>query len=88
MSIPSTICHVRLPELRKGQSGVVIDVQSSFSLPIAAIRRLIELGFVVGERVRILAEAFPYRDPIAVRIGDTNFALRRNEANAIWVIPD
>jgi ferrous iron transport protein A len=48
-------------------------------------RRLLELGFVSGERVEILAEARPGRDPFVVRIGYTTLALRRREAENIWV---
>jgi len=79
---------ISLFDLRKGQSGVVSEINADSSLPAEVIRRLIELGFVVGERVRVLAEMFPYRDPIAVCVGNTQFALRQQEAKAIWVMPD
>lgn len=49
--------------------------------------RLLELGFAPGEKVRVVAEAFPRRDPIAVRLGNTTFALRRHEAAMIHVTP-
>lgn len=42
--------------------------------------RLIEIGFVPGERVRVVAHGHPGREPIAVRLGHTTFALRRHEA--------
>jgi ferrous iron transport protein A len=48
--------------------------------------RLLELGFVQGESVRIVAQGFPGREPIAVRIGSTTFALRRFEAERILVL--
>jgi ferrous iron transport protein A len=48
--------------------------------------RLLELGFVQGEPVRIVAHGFPGREPIAVRIGSTTFALRRFEAERILVV--
>ena len=48
-------------------------------------RRLLEFGFVAGERVEILAEARPGRDPFVVRVGSTTFALRRDEARSVWV---
>lgn len=51
------------------------------------VLRLMELGFVPGERVRIVAEAKPGRDPLAVRVGHTTFALRRYEAAFIRVTP-
>jgi ferrous iron transport protein A len=48
-------------------------------------RRLMELGFVAGEHIEILAEARPGRDPFVVRIGTTTFALRRHEVETVWV---
>lgn len=47
--------------------------------------RLLELGFVEGEVVRVVAHGFPGREPIAVRIGNTTFALRRLEADHVLV---
>jgi ferrous iron transport protein A len=48
--------------------------------------RLAELGFLPGERVRVLARAV-FGDPIAVRTGSGTFALRRFEAACITVEP-
>jgi ferrous iron transport protein A len=48
--------------------------------------RLLELGFVEGEVLRVIAHGFPGNEPIAVRIGNTTFALRRFEADHILVI--
>jgi ferrous iron transport protein A len=54
--------------------------------------RLIEIGFVQGERLRVLAFGQPGNDPIGVRIGgrggSSTFALRRQEAACVWVWPD
>ena len=47
--------------------------------------RLAELGFLPGERVRLLARAF-LGDPLAVRVGSDTFALRLAEAACIRVI--
>jgi ferrous iron transport protein A len=49
--------------------------------------RLLELGFVIGESLRVIALGFPGGEPIAVRIGNTTFALRRFEADHVLVIP-
>ena len=49
--------------------------------------RLIEIGFVPGEAVRIVASGVPGREPLAVRLGHTTFALRRHEAALIRVVP-
>ncbi len=48
-------------------------------------RRLLEFGFCGGEDVEILAEARPGRDPFVVRVGHTTLALRRREAQSVWV---
>ena len=49
--------------------------------------RLLELGFVEGEPLRVVAHGYPGREPIAVRIGSTTFALRRFEADHVLVVP-
>lgn len=48
--------------------------------------RLLELGFVEGETLRVVAQGFPGHEPIAVRIGSTTFALRRFEADHVMVV--
>jgi len=47
--------------------------------------RLLEIGFLPGEPVRVIARGFPAADPIAVRVGHTTFALRSHEAALIRV---
>lgn len=47
--------------------------------------RLLEIGFLPGERLRVVARAFAGGDPLAVRVGSTTFALRRREAALIRV---
>jgi len=76
--------HISLSALAPGTTGVVLGVGVGGNLsPLD--RRLLELGFCSGERVEILAEARPGRDPFVVRIGYTTLALRRREAENIWV---
>ena len=38
-----------------------------------------------GEAVEVIEEIWPGRDPIAVRVGNSTFALRRREARAVMV---
>jgi len=72
--------------LRKGQSAIVAGMEPGADADQLAVQvRLRELGFVPGEEVRIIAESFPGRDPIAVRLGSTTFALRRHEAAMVRV---
>ena len=47
--------------------------------------RLLEIGFLPGECLRVVARSFPGGDPLAVRVGRTTFALRRREAGLIRV---
>lgn len=50
-------------------------------------RWLEEIGFIVGEQVRLMAKAVPGGDPMVVRVGQSTFALRRAEAACISVVP-
>ena len=76
---------VSLAALPPGTRGCVVSVGSS-ATPLSALeRRLLEFGFVHGEQIEILAEARPGRDPFVVRIGHTTIALRRREAQSVWV---
>jgi ferrous iron transport protein A len=52
------------------------------------VLRLLEIGFLPGESVRVIAQGHPGRDPLAVRVGHTTFALRRFEAARIRVVPE
>jgi ferrous iron transport protein A len=84
---------VSLATLRKGARGVVVsvrdDAQSLGDEAQSTIsRRLLELGFVPGERFEIVEEIWPGHDPMAVRLGNTTFALRRREASAVIVEPE
>jgi ferrous iron transport protein A len=76
--------YVSLSALAPGATGVVVGVGSPAGLTQLE-RRLLEFGFVSGERVEILAEARPGRDPFVVRVGYTTLALRRREAETVWV---
>ena len=51
----------------------------------ATVRRLGELGFIAGEPVQMLRRGPGGREPLAVQIGDTQFALRLLEAQCIEV---
>ena len=78
-----------LAMLRKDESAIVTGLMPIGNEDEQAIQmRLLELGFAPGEVVRVVAESFPSRDPMAVRIGNTTFALRRHEAAMIRVAQD
>ncbi len=77
--------YVSLSVLPPGSSGLVVGVGATGGDMSALERRLLELGFFHGEQFEILAETWPGRDPFVVRIGNTTLALRRREAESIWV---
>ncbi|MGA2549222.1 MAG: FeoA family protein [Burkholderiaceae bacterium] len=78
-----------LTELPCGVDGVVAEILTpTLAEDRELVLRLIEIGFVPGERVRILAQGFPGREPLAVRLGNTVFALRRFEASYVRVSLD
>lgn len=75
-----------LAGLAQGQSATIAALRPGEGAAIADhLERLMELGFLPGERVRIVAKGYPSGDPIAVRIGLATFALRRFEADLIEV---
>lgn len=49
--------------------------------------RLAELGFLPGETVRIVARGWLRGSPVAVRIGQSTFALRQHEAAMLRIVP-
>jgi ferrous iron transport protein A len=49
-------------------------------------RRLMELGFVPGERVEVLRRMLTGRGPLAVRVGTSTFAMRPLESSLIEVV--
>jgi len=55
------------------------------SQPAERVQQLIDIGFVPGEQVAIVAVAWPGGDPLVVRVGHSRFALRRAEAACILV---
>jgi ferrous iron transport protein A len=68
----------RVVSVTAGEAGAAVDLG----------RRLAELGFLPGEKLRIVARGLMGREPIAVRIGTGTFALRLFEAACIRVAPE
>ena len=67
-----------------GHTLTVRQVQAPHAAPEWA-RWLEEIGFIVGERVMLMARGLPGGDPLVVRIGQSTFALRRAEAACVRV---
>lgn len=81
---------IKLFDLPTGQEGEVSSGSIASSGDAAERElalRLFEVGFVDGERVRVVARGHPGGDPLAVRVGNTMFALRRFEAERVLVAP-
>ena len=76
---------ISLSALSPGTAGVVVGVGARSATLSPLDRRLLEFGFFSGEQIEVLAEAWPGRDPFVVRVGNTTLALRRCEAENIWV---
>ena len=77
-----------LCDLPDGVPATVTQVCASGPGPGLApqhLRRLAELGFLPGEAVLVLHRGPGGREPLAVRVGGTMFALRLLEARCIWV---
>ncbi len=79
-----------LSTLRKGDTAVVTAVEDAGDLfgdtrASTIARRLLELGFVPGAGVEIVATMWPGDDPLAVRVGGSTFALRHHEARIVRV---
>ena len=91
---------VQLTQLGRNATGTVAGVRvhapgSDGALDPADERmalRLIEIGFVQGATLRVIAFGQPGDDPIGVRVGGrggvSTFALRRQEASCVWVWQD
>ena len=90
LSVAAAPAHasIRLDELPSHQWATVLDVARSADAEGQELAlRLTEIGFVPGEAVCIVASGLPGREPLAVRLGHTTFALRRHEAALIHVAP-
>ena len=75
-----------LDSLPEGAAAMVADVtvpQDDAARQL--VLRLLELGFVPGERVTVVRASRAAMEPLAVRVGHSTFALRRQEAAFILV---
>ena len=76
-----------LDSLKAGQSATVIHLAPNTQQGgIDVQRRLMELGFVPGERIRVLKRVLG--GPLAVKVGESTFALRRFEAAMVSIKAD
>ena len=81
---PAALTLDLLPEHAQ---AVIQRVRSGDADQAGLQRRLLELGFVPGERVQVLRRPLAGRGPLAVRVGGSTFAMRPLESSLIEVLP-
>ena len=88
--VPPVAASPSLADLPLGVPARVVGVRMAGASKEARelALRLLEIGFMEGEPVRVIAQGHPGREPIAVRVGGTTFALRRFEAEQVLVALD
>ncbi len=74
---------MRLSELKTGESATVLKVTGHGGFR----RRIMEMGFVRGQRVEVVLNA-PLKDPIEYKIMGYDISLRRSEAAMVVVMTD
>ena len=75
--------NMKLSELKTGERGVIVKVNGHGSFR----KRIIEMGFVKGNKVKVILNA-PLRDPIEYEIIGYKISLRREEASKVEVISE
>lgn len=79
---------MRLTDLPTGTHATVARVSGNSAMAdTATLQRLGELGFIPGEPLQLLRRGLGGREPLAVVVGETMFALRFVEAECIEVQP-
>jgi ferrous iron transport protein A len=81
---------ITLDALKVGALATVVHVSPGDVADDGAdlSRRLMELGFVPGEKIRMLKRGMPGGEPLAIKVGNSTFALRRFEAALISIQPE
>ncbi|WP_295990850.1 ferrous iron transport protein B [uncultured Alistipes sp.] len=74
---------MRLSELKTGDSATIIKVTGHGGFR----RRIMEMGFVRGQRVTVVLNA-PLKDPIEYNVMGYEISLRRSEADMVVVLSD
>ncbi len=74
---------MQLSELKSGDQATILKVTGHGGFR----RRIVEMGFVRGQRVEVILNA-PLKDPIEYRIMGYDVSLRRSEAAMVQVLTD
>ena len=73
--------YLKLSEIPTGEECVIVKVHGHGSFR----NRIIEMGFVKGEKVTVIKNA-PLHDPIEYKLMEGHISLRRSEARLIEVV--
>lgn len=81
---------ITLDALKVGATATVVHVSAGEAADdgVSLSRRLMELGFVPGEKIRMLKRGMPGGEPLAIKVGNSTFALRRFEAALVSIQPE
>lgn len=74
---------MRLSDLQQGEKAIIVKVKGHGSFR----KRIIEMGFVVGQEIYIVKKA-PLKDPVEYNIMGYNVSLRNSEAELIEVVSE
>ena len=74
---------MKLSELKNGETAVIIRLSGHGGFR----KRIMEMGFVRGEKVKSVLDS-PLSDPVKYHVMGYDVSLRRNEAAMIEVLPE
>lgn len=69
-----------LAKLKIGATARILEVSGDNQVS----RRLLEMGVVPGANVRLVKSA-PFGDPLEIRVHNSHLAIRKSEAESIFV---
>ena len=74
---------MKLSELKTGESGIIVKVKGHGGFR----KRIIEMGFIKGQRVEVLLNA-PLQDPVKYKLMGYEVSLRHDEAEQIEIVAE
>lgn len=74
---------MKLSELEQGEKAIIVKVKGHGAFR----KRIIEMGFVVGQEISVVKKA-PLRDPVEYNVMGYNVSLRNSEATLIEVVSE
>jgi ferrous iron transport protein A len=86
----SVVTTSTLAECSKGQQVMIVEFCANPAFgdqDLAVAARMKSLGFLPGAHLKVIGYGLFGRDPLAVQVNGTKFALRRAEAQKLLVIP-